>query len=191
MIISAKNFITDDFKEMHLLIDPDGIEEWAVRYLWIQHREHNDEFVKNYFTNGNNKGLNVRTRTKHLGETWTNHNKIFDESAANGNLVWRVKSYNSISQSIDYIEVWRSTELLNNIFDKNPVLSNGDSWTTEQKNQLGKGIYDSGFDVRHLRPFADISKKQAIEYYNAFVIRHKNKDNCIINTRYNSELNPL
>jgi hypothetical protein len=191
MTVSARNFIADDIKEMHLLVDPDGIKEWAVRYLWIQHREHNVEFVTNYFTNGNNKGLNVRSRTEHLGETWTNHNKIFDESAANGNLVWRVKSYNSISQSIDYIEVWRSTELLNNIFDKNPMLSNGERWTTEQKNELGKGIYDSGFDVRHLRPFADISKKQAIEYYNAFVVRYKNRDNCIINTRYNPELNPL
>jgi transposase-like protein len=190
MIVSAINFVTQDHCDLETLIDPDNVNEWAVRYLWIQHRTENSEFVANYFTNGNSRGLNVRKRTQHLGESWRNHNRVFDESAANGNLVWRVKSYNCRSQSIDYIEIWRSQEILTGIFDKPAVLLDGNQWTDTEKSDLGRGIYDSGFDVRHLRPFAGISRKLAIEYYWKFVERNQAQDNCIINTQYNKILNP-
>jgi transposase-like protein len=191
MLVSAINFVVQDHRDLETLIEPDGVEGWAVRYLWIQHRTHNDEFVANYFTGGNNRGLNVRKHTEHLGETWRNHNRVFDESAANGALVWRVKAYNQISQSVDYVEVWRNRELLTEIFDKPALLSDGSQWTDSEKSDLGRGIYESGFDVRHMRPYASISKKLALEYYQHFVQRHLAKDNCIINTRYNPELNPL
>ena len=191
MLVSAINFVTQDHRALETLIEPDNIDQYAVRYLWIQHRTHNREFVENYFSGGNNRGLNVRTRTQHLGDTWRNHNRVFDESAENGNLVWRVKAYNHLSQSIDYIEIWRSREILSDIFDRTATLSDGSKWTDNEKTDLGRGIYDSGFDVRHMRPFRGISKKLALDYYWHFVERHKAKDNCIINTRYNPELNPV
>lgn len=191
MKCDAISYILGDIKELETQIDPDGIDEWAVRYLWIQHRWDNSKFTSEYFTAGHTTGLNVRKQTTHLGDTWKNHNRVFDESAANGNLVWRVKAYNSASQSIDYIEVWRSLDVLRNIFGGTPKLESGDTWTQEEKERLGYGIWESGFEVRHLRPFVSISKDRAIEYYWKFVERWRNKDNCIINTKWNEDLNPF
>jgi hypothetical protein len=182
--------IDDSKKAMAALIEPDDQPGWALRYLWIQHRFDNDNFTKNYFTSGNNTGLNVRRQTTHLQTVWKNHNAVFDESGLNGDLVWRVKVYNNISFSIDYVEIWRSIDILKNIFIEEPKLSQGQQWTNNEKNQLGQGIFDAGFEVRHLLPYRNISKKSAIEYYWQFVDRWKNRDHCIINTRWNSELNP-
>ena len=47
------------------LVLPDDNGEYALRYIWMQHRHDNDSFVKNYFTGGNQKGNNERT----LGHT--------------------------------------------------------------------------------------------------------------------------
>jgi hypothetical protein len=44
------------------------------------------------------------------------------------------------------------------------------------------GIWNAGFCVRHLRPYATISKNLATAEYKKFVAQYKNKDNCIINT---------
>jgi hypothetical protein len=126
-----------------------------------------------------------------LGDTWRNHNRVFDESAANGNLVWRVKTYNHHSNSIDYVEVWRSAELLHTIFNNAAPLSEDQEWTPQQKRELGRGIWESGFDARHFRPFPGISRKLALEYYQHFLQRRDKRDNCIINTPYNPQLNPL
>lgn len=191
MITNAICFIDDTLTPMESLIDPDGQQGWVLRYLWIQHRFDNDSFVKNYFTEGNTSGLNVRKQTTHLQEKWKNHNEAFNQSALNGDLVWRVKSFNPLSNSIDYIEIWRSQDIVEGIFDKDPVLENGKVWNEEDKRDLGKGVWDSGFIVRHFRPYQNISKHQAINEYKKFVERFKNKDKCIINTPWQLDINPV
>lgn len=191
MITNAICFIDNTLTPMESLIDPDGQEGWVVRYLWIQHRFDNDAFVKNYFTGGNASGINVRKQTTHLQEKWKNHNDAFNQSALNGDLVWRVKSANRSNNSIDYIEIWRNLATVERIFDEDPRLENGQIWNQEDKRDLGRGVWDAGFVVRHFRPYQNISKNQAITEYRKFVERSKNKDNCIINTAWQPDINPI
>ena len=191
MKVSAINYVVNDYQPRWMQITTDEQPEWAVRYLWINHRFHNVEFLQNYFTGGHTKGINVRQQTQHLSAAWKNHNSVFDESGINGNLVWRVKCLNEFSCSIDYVEVWRSPDIIKQLFDLTPTLSNGQQWTDLDKQQLGQGIYDAGFEVRHLIPYRSISKRLAIEHYQQFVRRNQLKNNCIINTAWNSHLNPL
>lgn len=182
MNISAICFIDNSQKIMKPLVIPDGNPGWVMRYLWIQHRENNDNFVKNYFNGGNNQGLNVRKQTTHLQNQWKNHNKAFDQSAINGDLIWRVKAYNAESESIDYIEVWKDLETVKKIFDEESKLEDGEIWSDDQKKSLGQGIWDAGFIVRHFRPYQLISKSCAETAYKKFIERYRNKDGCIINT---------
>lgn len=182
MNVEAVCLIDNTLKPMKMLIDPDGAGTWAVRYLWIQHRDDNDTFTKNYFVQGSEQGMNIRKQTTHLQSTWKNHNAIFDQSAANGDLIWRVKVFNPVSNSIDYVEVWKDIDTIVKLFDKPVTLDNGDTWIDQEKTDLGLGIWNAGFCVRHLKPYTTISKNIAIAEYNKFVARYKNKDNCIINT---------
>jgi hypothetical protein len=182
-----------DVIELTPLVVPDYSGQWRLRYLWIKHREKNDDFINNYFKEGSNTGLNVRKQTSHLRNSWESHNKIFDESKENGNLVWRVKILNMLANSIDYIEVWRSSDILTKLWGD----GNDDSGirTAEDKHSLSKGLYESGFDVRTWRNPKDtwipVSKSLAIEWYFHFVNKWKEKDNCIINTPWNRLLNPV
>jgi hypothetical protein len=188
MNVSAICFIDNSIQPMTPLIIPDCAEGWVMRYLWIQHRENNEDFVKNYFNGGNNTGLNVRKQTTHLQNQWKNHNAAFDQSAVNGDLIWRVKAYNVVSQSIDYIEIWKDLETVNRLFEVESKLDNGEVWSKDQKSSLGQGVWDAGFIVRHYRPYQSISKLCAVSAYKMFVDRYKNKDKCIINTPMKSNL---
>ena len=174
------------------LVFPDYDGPWGLRYLLIQHRENNDQFVVNYFKEGNDTGLNVRKQTTHLQPAWSSHNKIFEESKENGNLVWRVKVFNPLAMSIDYVEVWRSPDVLNQIWGNG--LDDSGVRSQEDSSSLSKGLYESGFDVRTWKEvnnsWATVSKHLAIEWYFHFVDKWKNKDNCIINTPWDKNLNP-
>lgn len=186
--IEAICFIDNSKELMFPLIEPDGYKDWVLRYLWIQHRFDNDNFVKNYFNQGNTTGHNVRKQTTHLQEQWKNHNQVFEQSALNGDLIWRVKVYNQYSNSIDYVEIWKDLDTVTKLFDEETKLENGDVWQDDQKRDLGKGIWEAGFIVRHYRPYQYISKGTALEYYRQFIDRYKNKDGCIINTPFNKNL---
>jgi len=191
-LIPQKNFGEQDNQKMHSLLDPDHVGPWAIRYLWIQHRHENDKFFDNYFSEGNQTGLNVRKQTSHLKSDWDYHNRIFFESAENGNLVWRVKVGNKISRSIDYIEVWKSKDILINYFGNADVRINDQTvWKIESRKKFGEHLYNTGFDIRSWIPYPLISKKLAMNAYLKFLDRYKNQDMCIINTRWNRELNPL
>lgn len=187
MQVNAICFIDNSEELMTPLITPDNQGPWVVRYLWIKHRDDNEKFVKNYFNAGNTTGLNVRKQTVHLQEQWKNHNQAFNQSAENGDLIWRVKAYNSVSNSIDYIEVWKDLNTVYKIFDKELELESGSVWNEDQKKGLGQGVWDAGFVVRHYRPYKSISKECALTFYKQFVERYKNKDGCIINTPYKKE----
>lgn len=189
--IPKRNFSDQDYKPMTCLISPDGQGPWAVRYLWIQHRDDNEKFYNNYFTGGNQKGLNVRKNTEHLQKDWTAHNLIFEESAKNGNLVYRIKIGNEVSQSIDYIEIWKSKEILLGYFGYDDVKLNDDiEWQRTERKLFAEKLFNAGFDIRYWSPYPLISKKLALEYYKSFVEKFKKRENCIINTSYNRDLNP-
>lgn len=191
-ILPLKIFGEADGIKMHGLIEPDEIGPYAVRYLWIQHRYENDKFFDNYFSEGNQTGLNVRKQTSHLKSDWDYHNRIFFESAENGNLAWRVKVGNKISRSIDYIEVWKSKDILINYFGMDDVqLDNTTVWKLDSKKQFGEHLYNAGFKIRHWVPYPLMSKKMAADYYYKFLDMYRSKDMCIINTQWNREINPL
>jgi hypothetical protein len=195
MIIIPKPYYAEiDNKEFTSLIEPDNNGEWAVRYIWIQHTKDNEAFCKNYFDPSMAEiGLNVRKSTTHLKKNWDPHNQIFIDSAANGDLVWRIKTYNPISQSIDYIEIWKSLEVLERYFGTapKPKLTDNIEWDPNERLDFNRQLYEAGFDARTWVPYQTISKELTLTYWRQFVEKWKNKNKCIINTPWNRELNPL
>ena len=194
IVIPTRNCGQPDNKEMIPLIEPDGKGPWAIRYMWIQHTTNNDEFFENYFNQGNKTGMNVRKQTTHLASDWSKHNEIFERSGKNGDLVWRIKVGNYKSRSIDYIEVWRNYDLLIDYFDFDrggSKVNETTVWEDNSRKEFAQQLFDTGFDLRVWEPYPLISKEQALEYWRLFVERYKNKEQCIINTLWNRELNPL
>jgi hypothetical protein len=184
MLVNTTNYHSIAFdKEMVSLIDPDNGSQWAVRYAWIQHKADNGGFLENYFSNGNIAGMNVRKASVNLKEHWDIHNRIFELSKDNGDLVWRVKAFNEFSNSIDYIEIWRTSEIIKKYFtiqeNSSTLLPDGSVWSYHNRRQLELGIFETGF----------IAKNQALSLYESFVDRSISKDKCIINTPYNPRLN--
>ena len=183
-----------DNKEMTALITPDNIGPWAVRYLWIKNLNDNDTFYNNYFDPTLTKpGLNIRKQTTDLSGDWAAHNQIFIDSAQNGNLIWRVKIGNPVEKSIDYIEIWRSQDIVKTYFGNSPDVKINDdiTWTNPNRTNFLNQLRDKGFEIREWNEFPLISKKQAMLTYKEFVNLWYNKDKCIINTPWNKELNPL
>lgn len=180
------------------LIVPDGKGPWAVRYLWIQHTKQNDEFVSNYFNWGNNaKGTGLALRKQPAQDP---HNEIFETSRDNGNLVWRVKTHNPFANSIDYVEVWRSAEVLDKLFNfnnrkKEVVVNNTIKRTVEARNELREGLSSAGFcvhryfDVNSNWPL--ISPMLAVRLFRHFQKKFIGQENCIVNTAFNEELNAV
>jgi hypothetical protein len=194
IVIPRRNYGGQDDKEMHTLIDTDQEGPWAIRYLWIQHTKDNEKFYNNYFDPAlAQTGMNVRKQTANLKQDWAAHNQIFFDSAANGNLVWRVKVGNPICKSIDYVEIWRSADIIKQFFSPQPTtqISEGVEWHAESRKNFNKELFDNGFDIRSWVPYNTISKIQAMRYYQQFVEQWRNKDRCIINTPWNRDLNPL
>jgi hypothetical protein len=192
-----------DGEQLPPLVIPDGQGPWAVRYIWVKHREHNNEFVANYFNKGNNAtgtGLNLRKQTTHMQTAWNPHNQIFETSRDNGNLVWRVKVHNPHANSIDYVEVWRSPEIIKSLFHyikpgEAVKVTDGVVRTAEDQKTLRNGLYEAGFEVRRWRDtgtnWPTVTPQIAMTWYRHFVKKHFAQENCIINTKYNEELNPV
>lgn len=187
-----------DNLELPPMVVPDHQGIWAIRYLWIRHRTKNDEFIANYFNKGNNAtgtGLNVRKQTAHLQDAWKPHNDIFNESAANGDLVWRVKVLNTFAQSIDYVEIWKSRAVLRRLWIPKSDANPDGVRTQEDIDALRQGVYDAGFEVRawvdQFSGWPTVTKLRAMGWYKHFIDKWKAQDNCIINTPWNKNLNPL
>jgi hypothetical protein len=200
--IADPQWTLPDGEHMQPLVIPDRQGPWALRYIWVKHRERNDDFVANYFNGGNNTtgtGLNLRKQTAYMQTAWNPHNQIFETSRDNGNLVWRVKVHNPMANSIDYVEVWRSPEIIKSLFryiapGEQVAVTDGVVRTAEDQKQLRTGLYEAGFEVRRWRDvetnWPTVSPSVAMMWYRHFVKKHMAKDNCIINTKYNIELNP-
>lgn len=198
-----------DGTQLPPLVIPDGHGPWAVRYIWVKHKTRNDEFIANYFNKGNNTtgtGLNLRKQTSHMQDAWNPHNRIFEESRDNGNLIWRVKAYNANANSIDYVEVWRSRDIIKQTFGakrKTPeataVLPDGEkieespsplARDVEEIVKLRKGLDEAGFEPRVWGLWPEVHPLVAMRWYQHFVQRWQLQDKCVINTRYNVDLNP-
>lgn len=196
MLVSAINQYNSKFnKEMRPLLIADNGGDWAVRYLWIQSIDDNQAFISNYFRKNisdSASGKNIRNSTTHLADFWKTHNAIFDNSSKNGNLVWRIKTLNKIEMSIDYIEIWRNVDLIEDYFllnDRKIKICDNLLWSKSEKNSLAEGLFESGFVTRLQYPIMTISKQLALEYYYSF-IKNIDKDILIVNCPYSEELNP-
>jgi hypothetical protein len=201
--IAEPQWTLPDGEQLPPLVVPDGQGPWALRYIWVKHRDRNDEFISNYFNKGNNAtgtGLNLRKQTAYMQTAWNPHNQIFETNRDNGNLIWRVKVHNPIANSIDYVEVWRSPEIISSMFryikeGEQVKVTDGVVRTAEDQKKLRTGLYDAGFEVRRWRDsdtnWPRVSPQVAMMWYRHFVKKHLAKDNCIINTKYNAELNPV
>jgi hypothetical protein len=193
IIVPHKHSAEQDNEEMSSLVDPDNIGPWAIRYLWIRNLNDNNTFYNNYFDPTlAQAGMNIRKQSADLKDDWTAHNQIFFDSAKNGNLVWRVKVGNPVNKSIDYIEIWRSQEIVKSYFGDSPTvaINNNITWTNNSRVSFLEQLRDKGFDIREWTEFPTISKIQAMLYYKKFVDQWENKDRCIINTPWSRELNP-
>lgn len=200
--LAEPQWMLPDSEQLPPLVIPDGQGPWAVRYIWVKHRERNDDFVSNYFNGGNNTtgtGLNLRKQTAYMQTAWNPHNQIFETSRDNGNLVWRVKVHNPVANSIDYVEVWRSPDVISSLFryikpNEAVKVTDGIVRTADDQKALRTGLYEAGFEVRRWRDaetnWPTVSPQVAMMWYRHFVKKHLAKDNCIINTKYNDELNP-
>jgi hypothetical protein len=193
IVIPHKYSAEQDNQEMTSLIDPDHTGPWAIRYLWIRNLNDNDAFYNNYFDPElAQSGLNIRKQSAELKNDWDAHNQIFFDSAKNGNLVWRIKVGNPINKSIDYIEIWRSQDIVKSYFGRSPTvaINNNITWTNNSRVSFLEQLRGKGFDIREWTEFPTISKIQAMRYYKKFVDQWENKDRCIINTPWSRELNP-
>lgn len=189
IVVPTRYADPQDQKEMKMLIDPDDAGPWAVRYLWVQHRHDNDSFVNNYFDPTQTEaGMNIRKQTAELSDDWKAHNQIFFDSADNGDLVWRVKIGNPISHSIDYIEIWRSRDIVSKHFGQHPDETR---WEIDKRAKFKEQLYDKGFDIRELDTYPLISKRTAMLRYKDLIGQCERKENCIINTPWIRAINPL
>lgn len=157
------------------LVEPDG-GPYALRYIWMKHRHENLKFVQQYFKNGIPSGVNVRHLTNQHANLWSKHNSIFVESANNGNLIWRVKILNEVNNSIDYIEVWKSIDVVHTLLEDNS------DWNIEEMNELRKVIWEAGFRAQKWSPFPTVSVEWAVKNYNIFLEKAISLQNCVINT---------
>jgi len=55
LIISTPSSKLDTSKQSIPLVIPNFNGQYALRYIWMTHRYDNDNFIKNYFTGGNDK----------------------------------------------------------------------------------------------------------------------------------------
>ena len=175
-VSSTRSWKTDVDKQSVSLVIPDYGNDYALRYVWMQHRFNNTEFIKGYFTGGNNSGMNVRKQTVELQAHWNRHNAIFNDSGKNGDLIWRVKVLNSLNNSIDYVEVWKSSEIIHSL------LEDESTWPVGSMDLLKQGIYEAGFSAQKWIPYPTISEEWSTRHYNFFLDLAKKKENCIINT---------
>jgi len=177
------------------LFEPDNGGKYGLRYLWITHRTDNDKFVDNYFNPQGSTGLNIRKQTAEHATLWQFHNSVFEESAKDGNLIWRVKVFNKFSRSIDYIEIWKNKETVIKFFGPDTVFPGNKisvpavpGWINTVANELGQNLYNVGFSVKNWYPVQTVSERQAREVYEHFLSEARQKNKCIINTPWQQNI---
>jgi hypothetical protein len=109
-------YSSNNFEDVIPLFIPDNVGPWAVRYIWV--KNHDVEFLQNYYSISD-KGAksNIRKSSVHLKEHWIPHNCLMINQGHLGNIVWRIKTANPFNNSVDIIEVWRSREIIESLFN--------------------------------------------------------------------------
>jgi len=111
----AKNPV-NQYEDCIPLFIPDDSGPWAVRYIWTKNQD--KDFVKNYYSiSEDGTKSNIRKSSAHLGQYWIPHNCLMINQGHLGNIVWRIKTANPFNNSVDIIEVWRSREIIENLFN--------------------------------------------------------------------------
>lgn len=166
-------------EQWRALFEPDDKGPWAVRYNWIKHQS-NEEFLKNYFAPGSSElKLNLRNMTKDLGALWAPHNTALANAEINKNLVFRIKTLNIENRSIDHLEIWKSTQCIEDVFH-----TDYQAWPDELKLQLGIEVRKRGFIICGLqRPYPLISKHQALSIYREYVLKASRQENTRIEAK--------
>ena len=175
---------TESFTAMMGLEDAEtGYTGPVIRYLWFRHATRHEDFVSGYFEKGNEHSLNIRSQTAHLADVWKPHNEAISQAMRNGDILWRVKAYNSIMHTVDHIEVWKDAETIDRYFRFTRALDNGTIWTEDQRLALSHGLYDCG-----IRAFVTdgqaVSLTERRSAYVHFSNRANQKDACIVETNY-------
>ena len=118
-----------DVREIPLVpvLIPDNIGPWVLKYMWVLKKD-NPDFIDTYHDSSSGVKNNVRKTTEYLNEHWRAFNSVIVNNGHLGNIVWRIKLTNPYSKTIDIIEVWRSKEILDNIFS----FANSDTVLIEQ-----------------------------------------------------------
>lgn len=123
---------------------PDNIGPWVLKYMWILKKD-DPNFINKYHNTALGTKNNVRKTTDYLGEHWRAFNSVIVNNGHLGNIVWRIKLTNTYSRTIDIVEVWRSKEILDNIFS----FTDSDTVEIEQATTINSEVSPS---------FAELSK---------------------------------
>ena len=118
-VLGHNEYDSVPFKESIPLFIPDEKGPWAIRYKWIKKDDEN--FLQNYHSTQAGVKANVRKSSAHLEKYWIPHNCLIINQGHLGNIVWRIKLDNPFNKSVDIIEVWRSKQIIEHVFefDKN------------------------------------------------------------------------
>lgn len=87
------------------LFVPDEIGPWKIRYIFVKQ----DKITNNY---NSKNGSNIRSSTSYLTEAWRSHNALMINQCHLGNIIWRLKVVNKENNSVDMIEVWRNSIII-------------------------------------------------------------------------------
>jgi hypothetical protein len=98
----------------------DGLGPLALRYVFVSKQD----LAANY---NSGSGVNVRRSSSNLASYWRTHNSLIINQCHLGNIVFRIKAVNIINNSVDMIEVWRSRDIVDRLFN-----SESDSIEIEQ-----------------------------------------------------------
>jgi len=141
--VSGYNGLLPDILEESIpLFIPDELGPWAIRYLWIK-KDQDDNFLENYHSNKDGIKSNVRKSSVNLEKYWIPHNALIINQGHLGNIVWRIKINNPFNNSVDVIEVWRSKEIIKNLFD----FEKSDSIVIEQATISNPFVVEAKFDI--------------------------------------------
>jgi hypothetical protein len=98
----------------------DGLGPLTLRYVFVAKQD----LAANYNSGG---GTNVRRSSSNLGQYWRSHNSLIINQCHLGNIIFRIKAVNTVNNSVDMIEVWRSRDIVDRLFN-----SESDSIEIEQ-----------------------------------------------------------
>ena len=141
-VLGYNGLLPDILEESIPLFIPDELGPWAIRYLWIK-KDQDDNFLENYHSNQDDIKSNVRKSSVNLEKYWIPHNAVIINQGHLGNIVWRIKINNPFNNSVDVIEVWRSNEIIKNLFN----FEKDNSIEIEQATITNPFVAEAKFDI--------------------------------------------